>query len=136
MLKKLFVILCLMLLVTGCTPKFSDEVVESRTRLISSLGKTNDKQIVVLYKNKKGYYYEVYSLNQKSYTKYRYMFFNKEEDYINAKKEIDIIKSKLITYDDMLSLRVFVSEGKATTDNLKDELMNVIKKSKGFKIVE
>ena len=136
MLKKLFVILCLMLLVTGCTPKFSDEVVESRTRLISSLGKTNDKQIVVLYKNKKGYYYEVYSINKKSYTKYRYMFFNKEDDYKKAKKEVDIIKSKLITYDDMLSFRVFVSEGNATTDNLKEELMKYIKKTKGYKIVE
>lgn len=92
---KKYIILFLILLLTGCA-KFDDSVYKKRENLINNIINKEDNKIVI--KNNKNDKYYVYNIvNNYSYVSYLYIFHQDEKSYdkyVKAKEDINYYELK------------------------------------------
>lgn len=139
-MKKIIVVLLISLLVlTGCkkTEKLSSEVLKAREDIVSSLGKTNDKQIIINFKNnaKENCYY-LFTVTDTSYIQYLYTFHDSQSSYDNYLEKYQDSYYELAKYNDALVTKITLqkasqkgSENMYNTiiDKYQDKKYNLIK---------
>lgn len=126
-MKKIFLLLISICLLTGCQKSLSKE----QLKIISNIGITNKEQIVVKYSNKNSMVYDVYSFSDTYYGEIRYMFYDNKKLY--DKEKIKYAKNpsyEVKTYDEANTLGIIVIKQAKKTNKTYNTVLNKYKKKK------
>lgn len=127
-MKKYIVIICCLVLLTGCgnKNKLSDEILESRENILNLIGATDDNRIVIKSENNDNELYYVYEISTSSFVEYLYTFYSSEEEYTaGVEKYGDNTYYSLQKYEDALVLKITMERGKQNgDDDLYTTIMN------------
>ena len=135
-MKRITVLILILLLLTGCTPKLSKDIKNKRNEFVTSLGVTKNDKIVITNK-KKTQYYVYYLSNDYSYISYLYIMHDNEKKYDEYIKDRESISYyDLQKYDDMYITRINYLNGSSRNDeDIKEEIINKYKSNKNYIII-
>jgi len=135
-MKRITVLIIILLLLTGCTPKLSKDIKNKRSEFVTSLGVTKNDKIVITNK-KKTQYYVYYLSNDYSYISYLYIMHDNEKKYDEYIKDRESISYyDLQKYDDMYTTRINYLNGSSRNDeDIKEEIINKYKSNKNYIII-
>lgn len=135
-MKRITVLILILLLLTGCTPKLSKDIKNKRSEFVTSLGVTKNDKIVITNK-KKTQYYVYYLSNDYSYISYLYIMHDNEKKYDKYIKDRESINYyDLQKYDDMYITRINYLSGSSRNDeDIKEEIINKYKSNKNYIII-
>lgn len=135
-MKRITVLILILLLLTGCTPKLSKDIKNKRSEFVTSLGVTKNDKIVITNK-KKTQYYVYYLSNDYSYVSYLYIMHDNEKKYDEYIKDRESISYyDLQKYDDMYITRINYLNGSSRNDeDIKEEIINKYKSNKNYTII-
>lgn len=135
-MKRITVLILILLLLTGCTPKLSKDIKNKRSEFVTSLGVTKNDKIVITNK-KKTQYYVYYLSNDYSYISYLYIMHDNEKKYYEYIKDRESISYyDLQKYDDMYITRINYLNGSSRNDeDIKEEIINKYKSNKNYIII-
>lgn len=135
-MKRITVLILILLLLTGCTPKLSKDIKNKRSEFVTSLGVTKNDKIVITNK-KKTQYYVYYLSNDYSYISYLYIMHDNEKKYDEYIKDRESISYyDLQKYDDMYITRINYLNGSSRNDeDIKEEIINKYKSNKNYTII-
>ena len=135
-MKRITVLILILLLLTGCTPKLSKDIKNKRSEFVTSLGVTKNDKIVITNK-KKTQYYVYYLSNDYSYISYLYIMHDNEKKYDEYIKDRESISYyDLQKYDDMYITRINYLNGSSRNDeDIKEEIFNKYKSNKNYIII-
>lgn len=135
-MKRITVLFLILLLLTGCTPKLSNDIKNKRSEFVTSLGVTKNDKIVITNK-KKNQYYVYYLSNDYSYISYLYIMHDNEKKYDEYIKDRESISYyDLQKYDDMYITRINYLNGSSRNDeDIKEEIINKYKSNKNYTII-
>ncbi len=113
-----------------------DDIQTGQNNMKKIIGVTNDKQVVVKYKDKAGHEsYYVYELNYSGYIKYQYTFYPTLEKYNTAKEMIDKVTYSVLNYDNSYVLRLTLKTYNTVDKDVKQNVLDSFKDKKGYEIL-
>ena len=141
MKKYLILFLIIPVVIIGCAKKKPiieyDE--EAHNKILNSIGKTTNDQVVVKFNGGDDLEYYVYEINNINFTMYNYTFFNRKADYDEAvSKYKENTRFDLSSDDNALVTKILVQKGSKSDDakDLKDAIINKYKDDKDYEVIE
>ncbi|MCX4364466.1 MAG: hypothetical protein OSJ70_01645 [Bacilli bacterium] len=141
MKKYLVLLLIIPLIIVGCAKKKPiieyDE--EAHEKIISSIGKTNNDQVVVKFNGKDCLEYYVYDIKNINFILYNYTFFNRKDAYQEAvNKYKDNVRLEFSSDDQALVTKKMIQRGSKSDDakDLREAIINKYKDDKNYEIIK
>ena len=141
MKKYLILLLVVPVIIVGCAKKNPiieyDE--EAHDKILNSIGKTSDKQVVFKVSKKNETEYYVYEINNINFNLYNYTFFNLKKDYEEAvNKYKENTRFELSSDDNALVTKIFIQKCSKSDDtkDLREAIIDKYKDDKDYELVE
>ncbi len=138
MKKKVFIVLFILLLSTGCKrSEIPKEMNTKRNEIIkNTIGKTTNNRVVV--KDEKGHEYYVYEIEEKSFTLYDYLFYETTEDYQQAKEKYALnTYYQYVPYEDAWGIKITLQTGVGESkEKIKKNIVSQYENDKKHEIIE
>ena len=144
-MKRIYALIILIILIVivfvascGMRDKENDDLEARREKIVTSLGKTSEKRIIVQnIASEDALTYYVFELDKTSFNEYCYRFYDTKEEYDEWVKKYASGIYQLEKDDEALMTKIFAQKGNKTTDeSLYDTLIKKYSDTKKYKIIK